>query len=50
VGGDARVPDEVGCGELVVTAVQDGKRAARSIARALGIPERAEAPMKAGAV
>jgi len=44
VGGDATG------GELVVTAVQDGKRAARSIARALGIPERAEAPMKAGAV
>ena len=44
VGGDATG------GELVVTAVQDGKRAARSIARALGIPERADAPMKAGAV
>lgn len=35
-------------GELVVTAVQDGKRAARAIARALGIPVRPDAPMLAG--
>lgn len=44
VGGDATG------GELVVTAVQDGKRAARSIAKALGLAERADAPMRAGAV
>ena len=44
VGGDATG------GELVVTAVQDGKRAARSIAQALGLAERADAPMKAGHV
>jgi glutamate synthase (NADPH/NADH) small chain len=44
VGGDATG------GELVVTAVQDGKRAARSIGKALGIAERGDAPMKAGAV
>jgi len=43
VGGDATG------GELVVTAVQDGKRAARSIASALGIAARADAPMQAGA-
>lgn len=43
VGGDATG------GDLVVTAVQDGKRAARSIAAALGIAERADAPMSAGA-
>jgi glutamate synthase (NADPH/NADH) small chain len=43
VGGDATG------GELVVTAVQDGKRAARSIAQALGLAERADAPMRAGA-
>jgi len=42
VGGDATG------GELVVTAVQDGKRAARSIVRALGIEERSDAAMKAG--
>ena len=42
VGGDATG------GELVVTAVQDGKRAARSIADALGLLDRANAPMKAG--
>jgi glutamate synthase (NADPH/NADH) small chain len=35
-------------GELVVTAVQDGKRAARSIARTLGLPERTDSPMNAG--
>jgi glutamate synthase (NADPH/NADH) small chain len=35
-------------GELVVTAVQDGKRAARSIARTLGLPERPDSPMLAG--
>ena len=35
-------------GQLVVTAVQDGKRAARSIARALGLPERPDSPMLAG--
>lgn len=44
VGGDATG------GELVVTAVQDGKRAARSIAKALGLVERAESPMRAGHV
>ena len=44
VGGDATG------GELVVTAVQDGKRAARSIANALGLAERADSPMRAGAV
>ncbi len=44
VGGDATG------GELVVTAVQDGKRAARSIAKTLGLVERAAAPMRAGAV
>ena len=44
VGGDATG------GELVVTAVQDGKRAARSIAKALGLAERDDAPMRAGAV
>ena len=44
VGGDATG------GELVVTAVQDGKRAARSIAKALGLAERSDAPMRAGAV
>ena len=43
VGGDATG------GELVVTAVQDGKRAARSIAKVLGIAERDDAPMRAGA-
>ena len=43
VGGDATG------GELVVTAVQDGKRAARSIAEALGIAERKDSPMQAGA-
>jgi glutamate synthase (NADPH/NADH) small chain len=42
VGGD------VTGGELVVTAVQDGKRAARSIVKALGLSERAGAPMRAG--
>ena len=42
VGGDATG------GELVVTAVQDGKRAARSIAKALGIAERSDAAMQAG--
>jgi glutamate synthase (NADPH/NADH) small chain len=35
-------------GELVVTAVQDGKRAARSIAQTLGLPERPDSPMLAG--
>lgn len=35
-------------GDLVVTAVQDGKRAARGIAKALGIAVRADAPMMAG--
>ena len=44
VGGDAAG------GELVVTAVQDGKRAARSIAEALGIAERADQAMRAGHV
>ena len=35
-------------GELVVTAVQEGKRAARAIAKALELPERDDAPMNAG--
>ena len=35
-------------GELVVTAVQDGKRAARGICAALGIDIRTGAPMRAG--
>jgi glutamate synthase (NADPH/NADH) small chain len=35
-------------GELVVTAVQDGKRAARSIAAALGVKVREDSPMHAG--
>jgi dihydropyrimidine dehydrogenase (NAD+) subunit PreT len=35
-------------GELVVTAVQEGKRAARAICAALGVPARADAPMMAG--
>ncbi|MCC6651960.1 MAG: FAD-dependent oxidoreductase [Candidatus Eisenbacteria bacterium] len=42
VGGD------VTGGELVVTAAQDGKRAARSIAAALGIKARENAPYLAG--
>jgi len=39
--------DAIG-GELVVTAVQDGKRAARAIAKALGVTVRDNAPMLAG--
>ncbi len=35
-------------GELVVTAVQDGKRAARGICAALGIASRPDSPMMAG--
>jgi glutamate synthase (NADPH/NADH) small chain len=35
-------------GELVVTAVQDGKRAARGICAALGIDIRPGSPMRAG--
>jgi dihydropyrimidine dehydrogenase (NAD+) subunit PreT len=35
-------------GELVVTAVQEGKRAARGICAALGVQVRADAPMRAG--
>ncbi len=35
-------------GELVVTAVQEGKRAARGICAALGVAVRAESPMRAG--
>lgn len=35
-------------GDLVVTAVQDGKRAARGIARSLGLAVRHDAPMLAG--
>ncbi len=35
-------------GELVVTAVQEGKRAARGICAALGVPVRPGAPMLAG--
>jgi glutamate synthase (NADPH/NADH) small chain len=41
-GGDA------GSGELVVTAAQDGKRAARAIAKALGLAPRPGSPMNAG--
>ena len=43
VGGDA-----LNGGELVVTAAQEGKRAARAIARALGLKIRVDAPMGAG--
>jgi glutamate synthase (NADPH/NADH) small chain len=35
-------------GELVVTAVQEGKRAARGICGALGLPVRPDAPMMSG--
>ncbi len=35
-------------GELVVTAAQEAKRAARAICAALGVPVRADAPMLAG--
>ena len=35
-------------GELVVTAVQDGKRAARGICAALGIETRPDSPVRAG--
>jgi NADPH-dependent glutamate synthase beta subunit-like oxidoreductase len=35
-------------GELVVTAVQEGKRAARAICAALGVRVRADCPMMAG--
>ncbi len=42
VGGDATG------GELVVTAAQDGKRVARGIAKALGLPARSDSPMNAG--
>jgi glutamate synthase (NADPH/NADH) small chain len=35
-------------GELVVTAVQEGKRAARAICATLGMTARADAPMNAG--
>lgn len=35
-------------GELVVTAVQEGKRAARGICAALGVAVRQDAPMRAG--
>ncbi len=37
-------------GELVVTAAQDGKRAARAIAVTLGLPTRKDAPLNAGHV
>ena len=40
--------DAVGGGELVVTAVQDGKRAARAICSALGVAVEDNAPMMAG--
>jgi len=40
--------DAVSGGDLVVTAVQEGKRAARAIAAALGIAVRAGAAMNAG--
>jgi glutamate synthase (NADPH/NADH) small chain len=35
-------------GELVVTAAQDGKRAARAITKSLGLPSRPDSPMNAG--
>lgn len=40
--------DGLASGELVVTAAQDGKRAARAICAALGVPVRPHAPMMAG--
>jgi dihydropyrimidine dehydrogenase (NAD+) subunit PreT len=40
--------DAVHGGELIVTAVQDGKRAARGICAALGVPIRSDSPMRAG--
>lgn len=40
--------DAVQGGELVVTAVQDGKRAARGICRALGVEIRPDSPLRAG--
>jgi dihydropyrimidine dehydrogenase (NAD+) subunit PreT len=40
--------DAVHGGELVVTAVQDGKRAARGICAALGVTIRPDSPMRAG--
>jgi glutamate synthase (NADPH/NADH) small chain len=40
--------DAVHGGELVVTAVQDGKRAARGICAALGVTIRADSPLRAG--
>jgi len=40
--------DALSGGELVVTAAQEGKRAARAIARALGLKIRVDAPMLAG--
>ncbi|HUK63964.1 MAG TPA: FAD-dependent oxidoreductase, partial [Dongiaceae bacterium] len=42
--------DAVNGGELVVTAVQEGKRAARGICAALGITPGPESPMRAGHV
>lgn len=50
--GNARVfagGDVLG-GELVVTAVQDGKRAARAILQSLGVTVRPDAPVQAGHV
>ena len=41
--------DAIG-GELVVTAVQDGKRAARGICAVLGIAPRPDSPLHAGHV
>jgi len=40
--------DAVHGGELIVTAVQDGKRAARAICATLGVQVRADSPMLAG--
>jgi NADPH-dependent glutamate synthase beta subunit-like oxidoreductase len=40
--------DAVRGGELVVTAAQDGKRAARAICSALGVAVRPGSPMLAG--
>ena len=49
--GNARVfagGDALNGGELVVTAVQEGKRAARAICAALGLRVRPDSPMNAG--
>jgi glutamate synthase (NADPH/NADH) small chain len=40
--------DAVSGGQEVVNAAQEGKRAARAICAALGVPMRPDAPMRAG--